>query len=496
MFELHVLKRPERSWTSRSKPDSIDPLGGNAASSSVQDQIQRNTGFELNDKRNHNLSTIQTAHEVSREMDPVLSPGSIELEDLELPEGGLKAWLVVFGSFMGLIPLFGMINSLGAIQSYISKHQLATVSSSSTSWIFSLYLSITFLSCIFTGGYFDRNGGRRPLIVGTVMYTGGVFATGNCTTLWQFILAFSVLGGLASGILMTPLVSCIATWFIRKRGTATSIATIGGSLGGVIFPVMLRKLYSEVGFQWALRIVALLCLFMLVCSIVFAVERETASAVPFESKREGLKFYMTSAFNWSYFSDAKYMFAVMGMALAESSLTASATFFASYAMAQKNSESISYALLAATNAIGVPGRFVSGYVADKWIGRFNTIIITLTITTIFNLVLWLPFGSNINVLWAYTILYGFSTGSILSLSPVCLGQISKTSDFGKRYATGYMIEALVILPMIPIGGAIIGQGSIKSYNNFIIFTSILMIASAGCYVISRFFCVGNSFCKF
>lgn len=34
-------------------------------------------------------------------------------DDREFPDGGLKAWLVVFGAFMGLVPVFGLINSLG-----------------------------------------------------------------------------------------------------------------------------------------------------------------------------------------------------------------------------------------------------------------------------------------------------------------------------------------------------------------------------------------------
>ena len=113
-------------------------------------------------------------------------------DDREFPDGGIQAWLVVFGAFMGLVPVFGLINSLGAIESYISKHQLEKISSSTTSWIFSLYLAISFLSCILSGGYFDRNGSIGLMCIGTIIYTGGLFALANCKSVWQFILAFSV----------------------------------------------------------------------------------------------------------------------------------------------------------------------------------------------------------------------------------------------------------------------------------------------------------------
>lgn len=169
-------------------------------------------------------------------------------EDKEFPEGGLKAYSVVFGSFMGLIPVFGLINSIGAIESYISKNQLASVGSSTVSWIFSIYLSIGSFSCVLASGYFDRNGNKRLLMIGTILYVGRIFALADCKALWQFILAFSVLTGLGTGILMIPLVSVIATCFNRKRTMATNVATAGGSVGGIFMPLMLRKLYTQVGF--------------------------------------------------------------------------------------------------------------------------------------------------------------------------------------------------------------------------------------------------------
>ncbi|SCU91598.1 LADA_0F10924g1_1 [Lachancea dasiensis] len=413
-----------------------------------------------------------------------------EFEVLELPEGGRKAWLVVFGSFMGLFPVFGLMNSLGAVESYISRNQLIHESSSVVSWIFSIYLSTTFLSCIFTGSYFDRNGGRGPLCLGTALFVSAILITANCTAVWQFVLAFSLLGGIASGILTTPLVSCIATWFIKKRAIASSLATIGGSVGGVVLPLMLRSLYSTVGFQWALRILALVCLCCLACSIYFAIESEKPTVEPFRSNTEAFRWYWGSVLSWRYFLEWKFLFAALGMSLAENSLTASSTYLASYALAQGNTEKFSYSLIATTNAIGVLGRYVPAYLADKYSGRFNTVIVTTSMAAVFNLVLWLPFGSSTRVLWAYSILYGFSTGSVQSLIPVCLGQISKTSDFGKRYASAYLLVAIMTIPVIPIGGAIIGEGTIQNYDYFIVYSSMMMLAGSVCFAISRNLCVG------
>lgn len=417
-------------------------------------------------------------------------------ENADVPDGGLWAYMALLGSFMGLVPVWGMINSLGALEGYISNHQLASSSSSVVSWIFSVYLAMLSASCVLTGAYFDRNGGKRPMVVGSVLYIAGILATANCQTVWQFILAFSILCGFATGALTTPLVSCVATWFCRKRAMATSIATTGGSLGGIIFPLMLRKLYVEVGFQWALRILALICFVCLTFAIFFARERVKTNAEPFRTKRETVRYYVASSFNWRYFLDAKFLWTTLGFSLAENSILVSGTFIASYAMARGNSEAVSFTLITTTNALGILGRFIPGYIADKYAGCFNVVIITSLAAALMNLCLWLPLGGNLKVLWAYSMLYGFLSGSIFSLTPVCIGQISRTSDFGKRYSTGYLLNALMTLPALPIAGALIGDGSISNYNNFIVFSSCLMLAGVLCYAIARYLCVGTKICKF
>ncbi|KAL3231656.1 hypothetical protein RNJ44_00191 [Nakaseomyces bracarensis] len=295
---------------------------------------------------------------------------------------------------------------------------------------------------------------------------------------------------------MTPLVSAVATWFLRKRATATSLATTGGSVGGVIIPIMLRKLYVEIGFKWAIRVLGFLCLGCLICSIVLTREKSKPVREPFKSKYDLFKWYMASSFNISYFKEAKFVFVTLGASLAESSLTTAATYLASYSIARGNSENVAYTMLTAYNAVSILGRYIPGYVADKYSGRFNVMIVTIFVSSLLCLVIWLPFGGNTHALWAFVCLYGFFTGSILSLTPVCIGQISKTVDFGKRYATSYFVEALFNIPMLPIGGAIIGDSSISNYNKFIVYVAILMAAGSCCYIISRHTCVGFTWKKF
>lgn len=504
MLPLNVITRPARIFFSKSnssqdlrslelnslKNEVIPASSGYALTHDMDDYVltRKSDVVELEQSKLSNMKSRDFSEDFDVET-------SLD-DESEFPDKGLQAWLAVFGSFIGLVPVFGLLNSLGAIESYISRHQLYNVPASTTSWIFSLYLAMSFLSCIFAGGFFDRNGSLGPMCVGTVIYVGGIMSLASCGTVWQFILAFSFLCGVGTGVLMTPLVSVLATWFLKNRAIATSIATMGGSIGGIIFPLMLKKLYVEVGYAWAIRIFGFICLAFLIASTTLCREREIAKKEPFKSKKELIKWYVSSSLNWRYFCEWKYLFAALGAALAESSLTASSTYLASYSLTRGNSESTSFALITVTNAVGLLGRYLPGYVADKYLGRFNVYIIAVTLAGLSNLIIWLPFGGHVGALWGYVCIYGFSTGSILSLTPVCIGQISRTEDFGKRYSTAYFLQAIITIPVLPIAGVIINKGTVAEYNKFIIFVSVLMLAGAACNAVVRYICVGTRLCRF
>ena len=71
-------------------------------------------------------------------------PSSLQLstspeECTGYPEGGWKAWSVVFGAWCAMIPSMGLLNTLGVLHAWISTHQLKDYSESSIGWIFGAY---------------------------------------------------------------------------------------------------------------------------------------------------------------------------------------------------------------------------------------------------------------------------------------------------------------------------------------------------------------------
>lgn len=437
--------------------------------------------------------------------------GSTSSTEEDFPEGGLRAWSVVFGAFCGLVACFGLLNTTGVLETYIQKNQLVNESSSTIGWIFSIMLLVCFGSCVFSGIYFDRNGFKKPMIIGTIFHVAGLIGTANSTKLWHFFLAFSLCCGFGNGIAVSPLVSVSAHYFSKRRGLAIALSTVGGSIGGSVFPIMLRKFFgmesqgndSYFGYVWGVRTLALVNLFLLILSIIICKERVYVKDDEATLKKmqkwprwkKMINIYLLNSFDAKAFLDKRYLFCVIGTSFGELSLCCAITYFGSYVTHQGISQSDAYMLIMVINLMGIPGRWIPGLLSD-YFGRFNVAIITLYGVGIVMLVGWLPFGKSLKNMYAISAFYGFFSGSIFSLLPVCCGQISKTEEFGKRYATMYCVVSLATLVSIPITGAIIGKGSSGGYDHYVLFCGLTAMASATSYVISRAYCVGWKMVRF
>ncbi|KAJ6143213.1 hypothetical protein N7471_002666 [Penicillium samsonianum] len=181
----------------------------------------------------------------------------------EYPEGGLSAWIVVAGASMMMACTFGMMGTVGVLQSYWETHQLQMYSSSEIGWISSLFVFLNLLLGVQVGPLFDRYGPRWIMLIGSILYTLSIFLLGSCQEYYQFLLCLGILGGVSSALVSTPCLAVISHWFHRRRGTATGIAMAGSSLGGIIFPIILRPALEKLGWAWALRMLGFIVLFFL-----------------------------------------------------------------------------------------------------------------------------------------------------------------------------------------------------------------------------------------
>jgi MFS family permease len=153
------------------------------------------------------------------------------------------------------------------------------------------------------------------------------------------------------------------------------------------------------------------------------------------------------------------------------------------------SSSFSYNIIAIFNAGSCLGRYIPGVFSDR-LGRYNSMIIALALCAATALGLWLPasfLGSSSAVMplvIVFSLLFGFASGSNISLTPVAVGQLCITQEYGRYYATCYSVVSFGTLTGIPIAGAIL-QACGGQYWGMIVFTGAAYLASLVFFITAR-----------
>lgn len=484
-------------------------MGDAAQSIELQNQSGTHRQPFANDSFSNGIEEVAIVSETEprSSISPVATSISSEATTYEeeneeyYPDGGLRAYLVVAGSFCGAVVCLGLVNSVGAIQAYVSTHQLAGLSASSISWIFSIYLSLTYALGLLTGPIFDYKGSRGLLIASMLFVFAGLMAAANSKVVYQFILSFMCLG-VGNGVGLTPVVSVSNHWFLKKRGMSTGLVTSGGSVGGLVFPLLLRYLFNKYDYIWALQVLAFTCGGCMLVTSVIAKERFLRKK---QAKRDNGVFTRSDdnrsiQFNYKALlgkvsratkkhRDQTFILTIIGAFCTELSLVLTVTYFVTYAIAQGVSESDGYILLAVWNACSIPGRIIPGLVSD-YLGKFNVHILMITGESAFIFILWLAFGHNIKALYAFACIGGFFLGLILGMIPACIAQISVVSEFGERYGLLNFCLSFGNLLGVPIGAAIIDDGSTYNYSMFVVLVGCLMVTGTIFYTLARINLVG------
>ncbi|KZF24822.1 putative monocarboxylate transporter [Xylona heveae TC161] len=408
----------------------------------------------------------------------LIAQASAASESADYPEGGVRAWLVVLGSWSAMIPSMGLLNSLGILHAWVSAHQLEGYSESSVGWIFGAYGFFLYVAGAQAGAIFDAYGPNYIIIPGSIGIVAAIICLSFSEAYYQIFLSFSVLGGLSASALFTPAVSSVGHWFNLRRGYATGIACTAGGLGGVIFPIIILFAAPKIGFPWAIRIIALLSavLCLLACILLktrLPPNKSAGASVDFKALK-----------------DVKYASTTIAVFLVEFAVFIPITYIASYAVHVGVHNELSYALIVFLNLGAVPGRFLPGLVADR-VGRFNVMVLTSIVCALLTLALWLSAGKSTPAIICYAVFFGFWSGAAISLTPVCISQVCATEDYGKRNGTTFTISSIGTLTGIPIAGAI-QQRDHGGYEGLIIFGGVLYLAAAIAFALARGICQGWS----
>ncbi|KAL9028651.1 MAG: hypothetical protein Q9196_003016 [Gyalolechia fulgens] len=279
------------------------------------------------------------------------------------PNGGLRAWQQVLGAFFLKFntwydPLDGTETPDVRIRKLITETGVLSIPLSAIAWLGSSQGFLMLTVGVLCGRAIDAGYLHLDLTVGIPMTVFGMMMVSVCREYWQFVLAQGVVAGLGSGATFIPSVTVAETYFSTRRSLAIGIAKTGSSIGGIVYPLVLRRLIADAGFGWAVRVMA----FIMLATLLIPLSLMRYRLGP---RKSG------PIVDFSAFRDPAYaIFLLCGSYVESVSITYAGLYVPFFYVASYGNDigvgaDMAFYLLIILNAASVLGRILPPFVADK-----------------------------------------------------------------------------------------------------------------------------------
>lgn len=321
-------------------------------------------------------------------------------------------------------------------------------SASEVSLVYSLFMLASLVGSILAGWLQNRMASRYIVLGSGMLFGLGWFCTGFADSLPLLYLFFSGCAGLGNGFLYNTIVAVVIKWFPDRRGFANGICIGAIGMSSIIFAPLGNALIEAFDVQTAFRIVGII---WIVVYLVFswllvtppagwnpapknagkvadtqAIAQDAATPAPAQVNYSTGQMVRTPLFYCLFF---------LFMVAATSGLmtTGHASNIGQELAGLSASEG---AIMVAVLAIGsTAGRFGFGSASD-YLGRYNTLIITLALNAVV-MFLVMPQSTSFIPFLASVCLVGACFGGTLTVVPAIVGDAFGSANFGLNYSFVY-----------------------------------------------------------
>lgn len=329
---------------------------------------------------------------------------------------------------------------------------------------------------VIIGPFYDAGYCRALIATGTVLVVCGFVFTSLGSQYWHILLAQGICIGLGTCCLSIPSIAIVPMYFTRRRATAMATATVGSGLGATLYPLMFENLQPQVGFAWAVRAMGLVAL--VTCSFAFfTIRPKTRPNGP--QKIFQLRFFVDT----SAFKEPTYLLYCIGIFFNNLVFFNSSYYIQSYALehGMAHSHLVKY-LVPILNACTIPGRIIPSLIADR-VGVLDTFIVVCSLCSAC-IFYWISV-SNLQGNVAFAVIYGFFSGSVVSLASVVLAGITPDMRrLGTRIGMVSILKGIGSLVGPPISGAMLSATG--KYLGIQLFSALGIMLTAIFSIILRF----------
>ncbi|MPZ49919.1 MAG: MFS transporter [Dehalococcoidia bacterium] len=267
------------------------------------------------------------------------------------------------------------------------------------------------------GRYLDMENGARLLAIGGgLLNAASLLLIGQVQAVWQFVLLFGILGGIAQTAQSGVTVAIVPKWFIAKRGTAVAYSTLGGAISAFAMPALLAPLSDGVGWRMSWVVVAGLA-FIFACLPALLLRREpedvgllpdgersaqapvaASSATPVRRAEEGSTLRQA-------LSERTFWLLLIGISLGSLTNNGVPAIFTTMFVERGFTLEAASSALVAYGVASMSAKFAWGWLTNRL--HVRPALVALTLFGVFAMpsILFLPEG-----LGSITLIYGFLVG--------------------------------------------------------------------------------------
>jgi MFS family permease len=297
---------------------------------------------------------------------------------------------------------------------------------------------------VLMGRLADRFGIFVPLILATLMLSGGYALAAMAQEYWQFLAAQALMiGMLGSAATFGPLVAEVSHWFYRRRGIAVAIVASGNYMAGTLWPPAIGYGIAEIGWRETHLWIALFCLVTMLPLALLLRRRAPVDAgdAPVAPRAVAEPPMPRSMLMWVL------AFAGIACCVAMSMPQVHIVAYCGdlgYGVA-RGAEMLSLML-----GLGVVSRLASGFIADR-IGGLGTLLLGSMLQCL-ALILYIPFDGLVS-LYVVSALFGLAQGGIVPSYALIVRDYFPAREAGARVS--FVLMATVV--GMALGGWMSGE---------------------------------------
>ncbi|KAK5154627.1 hypothetical protein LTR04_006002, partial [Oleoguttula sp. CCFEE 6159] len=409
-------------------------------------------------------------------------------EEKKLPaiDGGRQAYVFLLGTWITEAMLWGFPLAFGVFQSYYtSDPQFA--GSSAIPTIGTMAIGVSYIGMPFVNPvalrYVEYQ--RHMVVGGWALAVFGLVAASFATRVWQLVLFQGVLYGAGWVICYAPFLLMLNGWFVRKRGLAYGILFGASGISGLFIPFVVEALLRRFGFRIALRLYAIATVVISGPSTVFMIKPRLSSSPssPHASAQPTRTTSRRGAARTELVGNVQLYFFALAIFLQGLGFFIPNIFLPSFASSLSLSHALGSTLLALNSLAQVCGQIGFGYVSDK----VNIYIPTSASTLLSGLAivfLWGP-AKDFWRLSAFATLWGFFSGSYSVLYTRICTYLAEDPDAAVTLYGIFSFErGIANILEGPLSAWLLGADenieryALQKYQGLVVFTSVMMFASA------------------